>query len=278
MNNDAFEAYIDNYFSKLRPSLLTDAMNYAIKGGKRIRPQLLFAILNGFSIEEKYGYPAALALEMVHAYSLVHDDLPCMDNDDLRRGLPTVHKAFGEANAVLVGDGLLTHAFGVLADSDYDKTIRCKMISELSSLAGLQGMLYGQFLDIQHSNDDMINEELLAEIEDAKTGALFECALFMGMYLAKDEANTEFYSTIARKIGRIYQLQDDLFEVTKDSSITGKSCSDKKNNKATAFSVYRLQELEGKIQELFISLENDLKKCHFSNNQLNQYLQQMKGR
>lgn len=273
-----FDNYIDTYFSSLRSCPLSAGMLYAIQGGKHVRPRLLFAILKGFGYDENYGYPAALALEMIHSYSLVHDDLPCMDNDDFRRGKASVHKAFGEDVAVLVGDGLLTHAFGVLADSPYEADIRCQMISELSSLAGMNGMLYGQYLDITHNNEDLFNEETLTEIEDYKTGALFECALFLAMYLVKDEVHTGFYAALARKIGRIFQLQDDLFDVTRSTQETGKTASDQRNKKATAFTIYHQNELEEKIAELFDSVAEDLQNIHFDATYLKQFLVDLKGR
>ena len=151
-----FDEYLQAYINGLGDNRLIKAMLYATSGGKHFRPELLFAVVKGFGISEDRAYPAAAALEMLHSYSLIHDDLPCMDNDDYRRGKLTVHKAFGEDIAVLCGDALLTHVFGVLANAPYSPDKCLKMISYLASLGGLNGMIYGQLLDISvHDYDDL---------------------------------------------------------------------------------------------------------------------------
>ena len=162
-----FEEYLEQAFSNMCDNKLTEAMKYALLGGKHFRPSLIFAITDGFGIERSEVYPAALALEMVHSYSLIHDDLPCMDNDDLRRGKPTVHKAFGEDIAVLAGDALLTHAFNVISEADYDDHTKVRMVQELSNLAGLGGMVHGQYLDMYYTGKS-ISEAILDEIEDIR--------------------------------------------------------------------------------------------------------------
>ncbi len=272
-----FEEYLEQAFSNMRDNKLTEAMKYALLGGKHFRPALIFAVTDGFNIEREEAYPAALALEMVHSYSLIHDDLPCMDNDDLRRGKPTVHKAFGEDIAVLAGDALLTHAFNVISEADYDDHTKVRMIQELSNLAGLGGMVHGQYLDMFYTGKD-INEAILDEIEDYKTGGLFECALVFGMLLGNDEENLAFYASMALKIGRVFQLQDDLFEITKTEEELGKNASDVDNDKASALSVYTKEELEERIAKLFEEMFEQLEYAKFNTDELRKIIENMRDR
>ena len=272
-----FDEYINAYFANLKKCELTEAMLYAIEGGKHFRPNLIFAICEGYGIDKEEAYDAALALEMVHSYSLLHDDLPCMDNDDLRRGKPTVHKAYGYANAVLAGDGLLTHSFGVIADSNYDLDTKVKMINALSSLAGMNGMLYGQYLDLK--NEGLKKDEVLInEINDYKTGALFRCALLFGMYLAKADKDIATFNHLALLIGRVFQLQDDLFEVTKTEEEMGKSLSDARNDKETALDLYGTIALKQKINEHFNEIIELLDKAPFNGTYLKKMIMEMKDR
>ncbi|MBQ5804155.1 MAG: polyprenyl synthetase family protein, partial [Erysipelotrichaceae bacterium] len=171
---NSFEQYIDIYLKKQRKCLISDAMSYAMEGGKRFRPRIIFAILEGFGIAETKGYDAALALEMIQTYSLIHDDLPAMDNDDMRRGKPSLHKAFREDIAILTGDQLLNDAFRVIGESEeYDSNTKVSLITALSKYAGHDGMIYGQLLDVT-ADDKTIDKELLDEIQDNKTGGLFK--------------------------------------------------------------------------------------------------------
>lgn len=237
-----FDLYMNDYLNGFDNNQIVEAMRYSLLDGKHFRPNLIFALVKAFNIEESQAYPAALALEMVHTYSLIHDDLPCMDDDDYRRGKPSSHIAFGEAIATLTGDSLLTHAFGVIADSDYSNDIKVKMISYLSSLAGLKGMIYGQLLDLENEDLD-VDQTTLDLIQDYKTGALFKTALYFGMLIGNDEANIDFYSELAIKIGRLFQIQDDLFEVIKSEKELGKSQSDLKNHKATTLTLHSVDEI-----------------------------------
>lgn len=274
----SFETYLTEYFQTFNDNQIKDAMLYAIAGGKHFRPNLLFAVVEGFKIDKAYAYPAALALEMIHSYSLIHDDLPCMDNDDFRRGKPSVHKAFGENIAVLTGDSLLTHAFGVIADSDYPSDLKVKMLSKLSSLAGLNGMIYGQLLDISNQDDSKADESTLNHIQDYKTGALFKAALYMGMEIADDSKNTDFYTQLALNIGRLFQIQDDLFEVTKDQESTGKSLSDSKNHKLTSLSLYSIDDIQHKLDVLFDDTYALLDNRHFDTSYLSKIIKRIQER
>lgn len=144
-----FEAYLEALQTSYRPSRTRDAMFYSLlAGGKRVRPRLLLALLKGYGKEESLGYPCAAAIEMIHTYSLIHDDLPAMDDDDLRRGRPTCHIAFDEATAILAGDALLSEAFGIVMKSECSAEIRGRLVELLSAYAGVDGMILGQTLDI----------------------------------------------------------------------------------------------------------------------------------
>ena len=273
-----FDNYLENYFLRFPQSKIADAMLYAAKGGKHFRPELIFAVVKGFGIDEALAYDAALALEMVHSYSLIHDDLPCMDNDDYRRGKLTVHKAFGEDIAILTGDALLTHAFGVIADSSYSLEVKNKLVSELANLAGLNGMIYGQLLDISYDQEDHIDAATLDKIQDYKTGALFKMALYSGMYIASDLNNQAFYDALALKIGRIFQIQDDLFDIIKSQEETGKSASDVKNNKATSTTLYSIEEVEKQLASMFNDTYRLLDTASFNTEYLRLIIKRMEER
>ena len=274
---NSFEQYIDIYLKKQRKCLISDAMSYAMEGGKRFRPRIIFAILEGFGIAETKGYDAALALEMIQTYSLIHDDLPAMDNDDMRRGKPSLHKAFREDIAILTGDQLLNDAFRVIGESEeYDSNTKVSLITALSKYAGHNGMIYGQLLDVT-ADDKTIDKELLDEIQDNKTGGLFKISCLFPMYIAgvKEE---EYFTKLGSMIGQIFQNQDDLFDLIKTEKEMGKSLNDKKNNKGTALSVYTLDELKELIEEEFKELDLYLEKACFDTDRLKELLKTLKER
>ena len=275
MMNNSFEEFIDNYFKTLEINEVTKAMKYSMDGGKRIRPLIIFSILKGYGIEESVGYSCALALEMIQTYSLIHDDLPAMDDDDLRRGKPSCHKAFGEDVAILAGDALLTHSFGVIADSNYSNDIKAKMISSLSAYSGLNGMIKGQLLDVKESvTKDAKGLEL---IQDNKTGGLFKIACLFASYIAQDD-NTEIFTQLGSRIGIIFQNQDDLFDVTKSQAEVGKSLSQKDIDKFTALSVYSVDELKDKLDNDFNELNTLLDRIDFNSSYLKELVQKIKER
>ena len=273
----SFEEHISNYFNSIRNCLLKDAMKYSMEGGKRFRPQVIFSILKGMYVDESKGYDAALALEMIQTYSLIHDDLPAMDNDDMRRGKPSLHKAFREDIAILAGDQLLTDSFKVLASSKtYSDYAKVKMIECLSKYAGLDGMIYGQLLDVTSSSSD-ISKDKLIEIQDNKTSGLFKIACLMAMYI-KGEENVDFYLGLGSRIGQIFQNQDDLFDLIKSEEEMGKTHSDVKNDKGTALSLYSKDELEQLINNQFNELDNYLKIAKFDTKYLKDLLLKLKTR
>ncbi len=202
---------------------LNEAMSYAVLGdGKRIRPLLTLATAASLGAAAEKAIAPACAVEFIHAYSLIHDDLPAMDNDDLRRGRATVHKAFDEATAILAGDALLTLAFEVIARAPLDAPVRVAMISRLAAAAGAAGMVGGQAIDIAMTGKTMP----LADIErlhDAKTGALLAVAVELGALAASaSPAQIEHLSTYGRCLGRAFQVVDDLIDVTQTTVTQGK--------------------------------------------------------
>ena len=272
-----FEKHIQNYLDAQRPCLISDAMKYSMEGGKRFRPRIIFAILKGLGIDESVGYDAALALELIQTYSLIHDDLPAMDNDDMRRGKPSLHKAFREDIAILTGDQLLTNAFRVIGESSsYDAECKVKIITALSKYAGIDGMIYGQLLDVT-SDSENIDKEKLVEIQDNKTGGLFKISCLIPMYIAKIDRE-EYFTRMGSLIGLIFQNQDDLFDVIKSEKEMGKSLSDARNEKGSALSVYSLDELKQLIDEEFNELDELLKGAGFDTSYLMKLLDKLKNR
>lgn len=274
---NSFEEHINLYFSNVRNCMIKDAMMYSMDGGKRFRPQVIFSILKGMNIEENQGYDAALALEMIQTYSLIHDDLPAMDNDDMRRGKPSLHKEFREDIAILAADQLLTDSFRVISDSkQYDDYTKVKLISCLSKYSGLDGMVYGQLLDVTSSSEN-IDAKKLVEIQDNKTSGLFKIACLMAMYI-NHENDEDFYIDLGSKIGQIFQNQDDLFDLIKSEEELGKTHSDVKNDKGTALSLYSKDELEEIINNQFNDLDLYLENAKFNTEYLKNLINNLRSR
>lgn len=228
---------------------VVDAMLYsALGGGKRVRATLLkeFAVAGGTSEDD--AIYAAAAIEMVHAYSLIHDDLPAMDNDDYRRGKPSCHKAFGEATAILAGDALLTLAFKELSDSPLDNDVKIKLISSLASAAGVAGMIGGQQADIYFENKKCSLADL-KRLQNGKTGALIKSACEMGIYLSGKDKYLQVGRSFGEHLGLAFQIRDDILDVTGSFSSLGKKVgSDSENKKFTFVNLLGVKECEKLVE------------------------------
>ena len=218
---------LESYLTNKNPSELTTAMQYAcLNGGKRLRP--LLAYLTGELFEAPWESldPIAAAIELIHCYSLIHDDLPAMDNDDLRRGKPTCHKIYGEALAILAGDGLLTEAFILLSHQNqkYPPEILMNIIQQLAIAAGAQGMIQGQAMDILHEGKN-ISLETLHQIHALKTGALIAASVQCGALATNraSENDLEKLHNFGKIMGLAFQIQDDILDATSTSTRIGKT-------------------------------------------------------
>ncbi len=239
------------------------AMRYSLNaGGKRIRPVLVLEFARIFGVSKEAAMPFAVALEMIHTYSLIHDDLPCMDDDDLRRGRPTSHKVFGEAVAVLAGDALLNRAFEhVLINSTFSPEITLKALRCLSTASGAEGMIGGQIIDMEGETRALDAEEITM-LQDMKTGALIKSAALMGCILggASDEqiASAEIY---AENIGLAFQIRDDILNVEGNAETMGKDVgNDEESGKSTFVKLWGLDECKLKVSELTDNAIEEVKK------------------
>lgn len=244
------------------PKILLEAMQYSLSaGGKRIRPILLLATLEAFGENKEKGLDVACAIEMLHTYSLIHDDLPAMDNDDLRRGKPTNHKVFGEANAILAGDALLTYSFEIISSfnkyDDVTPEMKLELIKRLAQAAGPEGMVAGQVEDLRNENNPNLTLQDLENIHYNKTGKLIIYSIVAGAILAKaSEEKINLLEKFAYHLGITFQIQDDILDVIGDSKKTGKPTgSDTINEKST---YPKLLTLEGAKQKLSEHLEQAL--------------------
>jgi farnesyl diphosphate synthase len=238
--------------AQLLPQRLHEAMRYAAQGGgKRIRPLLVFAAGELGNSNPEVLDAAAAAIEMIHAYSLVHDDLPCMDDDDLRRGRPTVHKAFDEATALLVGDALQTKAFEVLVATQGTAAMRLSLIGELSKASGSLGMAGGQAIDLE-SVGKKIDLTALKQMHAMKTGALLSCAVRMGAIAAELDATALTQLTqYSTALGLAFQVVDDVLDATADSQTLGKTAGkDAADDKPTYVTLMGLEYAQNQAKEL----------------------------
>jgi len=249
------ESALDNLLdaANTNPTRLHEAMRYAAQGGgKRIRPLLVYAA-GALSDDTNQNAldAAAVAIECIHAYSLVHDDLPCMDDDDLRRGRPTVHKAYDEATALLVGDALQTRAFEVLANAQCDADTRLTLISALADASGSRGMAGGQAIDL-----DCVGKKLdlagLKQMHAMKTGALLSCSVQMGGIAAKlNPAQMQHLQNYSEALGLAFQIVDDVLDATADSQTLGKTAGkDAANDKPTYVTLMGLDYAQKAAKDL----------------------------
>jgi farnesyl diphosphate synthase len=241
---------------------LAAAMRYAVLGGgKRLRPFLLIRSACLFGVSEEDSIDAACALECIHCYSLVHDDLPAMDDDDLRRGRPTVHKAYDEATAILVGDGLLTIAFEIVSNSSAsaDPAIRSELVLHLARASGWEGMVLGQALDLTIGQTGFSKEDV-AMMQALKTGALFRFACEAGAILGRANASERrALIAYASAFGQAFQLADDLLDAEGDAATLGKAVAkDASQGKATLIALLGTEAAKARLAGLVAEAEEAL--------------------
>ena len=285
--------YIESVIEKYLPEekgyakTVIEAMNYSIRsGGKRIRPLLMFEAYRLFGGEDDIIEPFMAAIEMIHTYSLVHDDLPCMDDDEYRRGRKTTHAVYGEAMGVLAGDGLLNYAFetackafdklNVIAGVNYNAMTIARAIGILASKSGIYGMIGGQCADIEAEDlePEQVTDKLIRYIHEHKTAALIENALMIGAVLAgANEINLAKMERVGHNVGLAFQIQDDILDVEGTFEQLGKPIgSDEKNGKTTYVSINGLEKAKADVEALSKGAVNILKDMGDGNEFLEEFV------
>lgn len=251
------------------------AMNYSLLArSKRIRPLLLLTLLNDCNEDYHKGFCAAAAIEMIHTYSLIHDDLPAFDNDDYRRGQLSCHKAFDEETAILAGDGLLTKSFELMAEGPYSSQQKTDMIKLMASYAGHEGMINGQLLDMQYETSKPTLEELV-KMDEYKTGKLITLPLLCGLIITDRNELHDTFKRIGSKLGIAFQIQDDLLDIESSPEQMGKSLSDERNNKTTYLTILGKQAAREKVNQMFGEIDELLPE---SFNELGKLFEKIKAR
>ncbi len=256
-NADATEAALTKILNGTDEDygLVYDAERYSVLGGgKRVRPFIVNECCKMLGGDVEKSMPLACAMEMIHTYSLIHDDLPCMDDDDIRRGKPSNHKEFGYANALLAGDALLTGAFKVIAEADtLDASVRIEAIKLLSEAAGERGMIGGQIMDLIGETQEFEFKQLL-KLHSHKTAALMECSAKLGALAAgyaTDSEQSKAVAAYAKDIGVAFQVVDDILDCIADEAELGKPVkSDEGHNKTTFMTFYTAEEAQRYAEEL----------------------------
>ena len=261
-----FATEFDDFFLKLLPKKkysqkLHDAMKYSIKvGGKRLRPLFLIEISKIFNVKKIMAFRAAAAIELIHCYSLVHDDLPAMDDDDLRRGHMTCHKKYDDATAILVGDAFQSLAFQILSDKKThpNAIVRCNLINELSKASGATGMVGGQMLDLDAEKKKLSLSEILM-LQKLKTGELFRFSCVAGPILS-EQKDLRHFEEFANKLGLAFQIKDDLLDVEGDEKQMGKKTKkDFSRGKETLISYLGKEDAKKKSEDLINDSKQILK-------------------
>ncbi|PNS09535.1 polyprenyl synthetase family protein [Solilutibacter silvestris] len=241
---------------------LADAMRHAVQaGGKRIRPLLVHATVHAVGGDGDHARQAAVAVELLHTYSLVHDDLPAMDDDALRRGQPTVHVAFDEATAILAGDALQTLAFEILAHGNVPADVCVKQLRELAHASGIDGMCGGQMLDLEATGTaDVLSLDALERLHALKTGALLRAAVRMGALAGNaDDAQRAALDRYADALGLAFQIRDDLLDIEGDSATLGKTAGkDVEQAKSTFPALLGIEASRQRLAQLAITMDDAL--------------------
>tara|TARA_B100001121_G_C18600144_1_gene579125 strand:- start:15 stop:884 length:870 start_codon:yes stop_codon:yes gene_type:complete len=232
--------YLNNYLSKFNSSELIAPMKYGLfPGGKKIRSKVIFDVGSIFNVKRKHLLILAASVEAIHAYSLIHDDLPCMDDDKLRRGKPSTHVKFGESTAILAGNSLLTTAFELLSNNNFkvENKIKSRLINLLSRCSGQTGIAGGQYLDLSYEKKKVSLKKIL-NMELKKTGKLFEFCCVAPLLIIKNKNNISSFSKMGKDIGLLFQIIDDLIDFKGKTKIAGKKTKkDIKKGKATIISL-----------------------------------------
>lgn len=278
--------YLDEINSALKEympaadDVVSQAMRYSVEnGGKRIRPALLLEFCRVCGGDYKKAVPFACALEMIHTYSLIHDDLPCMDNDDFRRGKPSCHIAFGEEYALLAGDALLTLAFETAMKSNLSAEITVKAAKELAKAAGVMGMVGGQVLDLQNEGKK-VGVSDLQKTDELKTGELIRAACVLGCVCAgADDKKIAAAEKYAHDIGIAFQIVDDILDVTSDEETLGKPIgSDEENQKSTYVSLLGIEKSRKTAEELTLNAQKALDAFDGDVSSLKDFAEKLKNR
>ena len=269
--------FLKKFIMKQKKTELISAMEYGLfPGGKKIRSKILLDIGSIFKIEYKTLIAIGSAVECIHAYSLIHDDLPCMDNDKLRRGKPSTHIKFGESTAVLAGNSLLTMAFEILTNSNLKVTTKIKvdLVKNLSETAGHLGIAGGQYLDLSFEKK-IISKNKIIDMEIKKTGKLFSfCCAAPAIIKKKNNKDINFFNNIGANIGLLFQIADDLIDFKGSSKVAGKiTGKDKKKGKATLISLLGYQNAIKYSDKIRFKIIKDLKKRKLNSNNLNETLE-----
>ncbi|MFV0255788.1 MAG: polyprenyl synthetase family protein [Erysipelotrichaceae bacterium] len=246
-----FESTLKHQLLNIKDSQIKEALEYSLLAdGKRIRPLLVFAVASGNASLSDDAYLAACAIEMIHCYSLIHDDLPAMDDADYRRGILASHKKFDEATAILTGDALLTLAFKTLSKIKNENV--SLMVNSLAEMSGINGMILGQSYDINNKSNNL---KLVKELYRLKTGCLFVSALTMGALLVDKYNLIPDLKEIGFQMGYVFQIQDDILDYYNNFDITGKLANDNKNNKKTIIYHLGIKDTEKLLESEYNKLK-----------------------
>lgn len=275
-----FEEQLQELIADYKDSDVLKAAAYSLLGdGKRVRPLLLFNLISDYGEDPYLGVDAALALEMIQTYSLVHDDLPAMDDDDFRRGAPSNHIVFGEAVAILAGDGLLTGAFHVLSNSNYDADKIVQLVALFSHHAGMNGMILGQTLDLKYEQETPHSLDDLLCMYDLKTGSLLATALEAAAILVSRDKDREILREVGYKCGRAFQIQDDIFDVIKTKEELGKTVgSDHANEKVTVLSFMDIEQATELVARLYGEVRDYLSTLRLSDHKVYEMIEYLMSR